>query len=124
MAVLVGLLTFIEIFVLSMLIGIIFGLITSLLFRGKVIDGENAPVEASIVVLLGLSSFFCSEALGQSGIVAILFCGMVTNLFTSKPPKTCGNTGSSSYLVHALDEFELSQWYGVDHGQVYKTKSF
>lgn len=77
-AIFLGLLTFIEIFVLSMVIGIAYGLIASLLFRGKIFKSEHAPVEGSLVVLLALSSFFTAEGLEKSGIVAILFCGMVS----------------------------------------------
>ncbi|GMH41368.1 hypothetical protein BSKO_09278 [Bryopsis sp. KO-2023] len=70
-------LTFVEIFVCSMLIGIAYGFIASLAFRTDVFRNKPSPVEASLVVLLALCSFSTSESLGQSRIVAILFCGMM-----------------------------------------------
>eukprot|EP00803_Ostreobium_quekettii_P001445 evm.model.scf_1418.5 EVM.evm.TU.scf_1418.5 scf_1418:40735-41127(+) len=47
-------------------------------FRTKKLRNQHHPLEASLVVLFALSSFFIGEALSFSGIVAILFCGIVS----------------------------------------------
>ncbi|GMH34525.1 hypothetical protein BSKO_02359 [Bryopsis sp. KO-2023] len=59
-----GMLTFVEIFVCSMLICIAYGFIASLAFKTDVVRNKHSPVEASLVVLLARYSFFTAESLG------------------------------------------------------------
>jgi solute carrier family 9 (sodium/hydrogen exchanger), member 8 len=72
---------FTVIFAGSLLIGVLIGLLASLLF--KYADMSKYPVlEASLLVTYAYSSYLLAQGLGLSGIVAILFTGMVMAHYT------------------------------------------
>jgi sodium/hydrogen exchanger 3 len=74
-------LEFIVIFAGSLLIGVLIGLLSSLLF--KYADMHKYPVlEASLLMTYAYSSYLLAQGLGLSGIVAILFTGMVMAHYT------------------------------------------
>jgi sodium/hydrogen exchanger 3 len=74
-------LEFVVIFAGSLLIGVLIGLLSSLLF--KYADMHKYPVlEASLLMTYAYSSYLLAQGLGLSGIVAILFTGMVMAHYT------------------------------------------
>ncbi len=74
-----ALLVFVAIFLGSTLIGGVAGAASALLFKAlRLSERPGAEVvEASLSFALPWAAFYASEALGLSGIVAILFCGVV-----------------------------------------------
>lgn len=56
------------------------GFLSSLLFKIKMLqsDDRHSPLEANIVILFAFASYFIADGVGESGIVSVLFCGMVT----------------------------------------------
>ena len=78
-AIMQALIVFISIFVGSMIIGITAGICSSLSF--KALDFRNHPqtlvLEAALAAGFPWMAYYASEALELSGIVAILFCGIV-----------------------------------------------
>lgn len=69
--------TFLAIFVGSMIIGVGFALLASLAIKSRYFRSDDTPLESSLVVLLAYGSYMLADGLKLSGIVAILFCGMV-----------------------------------------------
>tara|TARA_B100000795_G_scaffold266816_1_gene250614 strand:+ start:97 stop:1449 length:1353 start_codon:yes stop_codon:yes gene_type:complete len=74
-----ALLVFVAIFLGSTLIGGVAGAASALLFKALRLSERPGTevVEASLSFALPWAAFYASEALGLSGIVAILFCGVV-----------------------------------------------
>lgn len=60
--------------------GTMVGFVSSLLFKTKLLrsDDRHSPLEANIVILFAFASYFIADGVGESGIVAVLFCGMVS----------------------------------------------
>ena len=58
------------------------GFASSLLFKTKLLrtDDRHSPLEANIVILFAFASYFIADGLSESGIVAVLFCGMVSSI--------------------------------------------
>jgi NhaP-type Na+/H+ or K+/H+ antiporter len=58
--------------------GVFVGLLTSLVVKwnGFRINNES-DLESILVILFAFSSYLIADGLGLSGIVAVLFCGMV-----------------------------------------------
>ncbi len=57
--------------------GVVFALLASLAVKSKYFRSQDMPLESILVVLLAYSSYMLADGLKLSGIVAILFCGMV-----------------------------------------------
>ena len=78
-AVALALLVFVAIFLGSTLIGGVAGAASALLFKAQRLSERPGTevVEASLAFAFPWAAFYASEALGLSGIVAILFCGVV-----------------------------------------------
>lgn len=74
--------TFLAIFLGSCIVGIAFALLASWLVKSKYFRSDHLPLESCLVVLFAYSSYMLADGLGLSGIVAILFCGMVMAHFT------------------------------------------
>ena len=72
-------LVFVAIFLGSTLIGGLAGAASALLFKALRLSErrDTEVVEASLSFAFPWAAFYASEALGLSGIVAILFCGVV-----------------------------------------------
>eukprot|EP01023_Acetabularia_acetabulum_P066935 TRINITY_DN9122_c0_g1_i3.p1 TRINITY_DN9122_c0_g1~~TRINITY_DN9122_c0_g1_i3.p1 ORF type:complete len:593 (+),score=93.24 TRINITY_DN9122_c0_g1_i3:148-1926(+) len=68
---------FMLVFVGSMVIGVLWGLLFTLIFRSKWFVSEHAPLEACLVLIGALLSYYLAEGLTLSGIVAILFNGII-----------------------------------------------
>lgn len=82
--------TFVAIFAGSMVIGVGFALLASLAVKSKYFKTDEAPLESILVVLFAYGSYMLADGLKLSGIVAILFCGMV-----------CG-TGGTEWHMHTI----------------------
>eukprot|EP00967_Tisochrysis_lutea_P129744 scaffold223477_cov27-Tisochrysis_lutea.AAC.2 len=77
-------LVFCSIFLGSMLIGMLSGALSALLFKALRLSREEDKValEAALCFAFPWSSYYAAEALQLSGIVAILFCGIVMATYT------------------------------------------
>jgi len=75
---------FLKIFVGSTLIGVLFGMLSSYVTKhAHMSDHADALFkEAVLVAVFAWSSYFVAEAFELSGIVAILFCGIVMAKYT------------------------------------------
>jgi len=78
-----GIMQFLLIFVGSLLVGIVVGLLSSILL--KFTPFYTFPtLEFAMIILYAYSSYLLAEALQLSGIVAILFCGIIMAHYTRK----------------------------------------
>eukprot|EP01025_Chloroclados_australasicus_P047391 TRINITY_DN5297_c0_g1_i3.p1 TRINITY_DN5297_c0_g1~~TRINITY_DN5297_c0_g1_i3.p1 ORF type:complete len:609 (+),score=59.03 TRINITY_DN5297_c0_g1_i3:263-2089(+) len=68
---------FLLVFIGSMLIGVLSGLFFTILLRTKWFISEHVPLEACLVLISAFLSYYLAEGLTLSGIVAILFNGIV-----------------------------------------------
>ncbi|KAI9028384.1 Sodium/hydrogen exchanger family-domain-containing protein [Hyaloraphidium curvatum] len=66
---------FVLIFVGSVLIGLVFGLLSALLFKHSLIY-RYPPLESCVLTLLAYCSYLLANAMQLSGIVSLLFCGI------------------------------------------------
>ncbi|KAF2766709.1 sodium/hydrogen exchanger [Teratosphaeria nubilosa] len=66
---------FLLVFFGSLLIGLIIGLLTSLLLKFTHIRREP-KIESCVIILIAYASYFFANAIHMSGIVALLFCGI------------------------------------------------
>ena len=53
------------------------GFTSSLAFKTRYLRSDDTPLESIIVVLFAFSSYMLADGVSESGIVAVLFCGMV-----------------------------------------------
>ena len=98
-----ALLIFVAIFLGSMFIGGVAGLLSALGFKALRLNDhdDKQVVEASLSFAFPWVAFYASEALGLSGIVAILFCGMVMATYT-RPNLSAAAVRLTSELYDAL----------------------
>lgn len=64
--------------------GIVVAIVSSVIFKTGYFQADNM-LEPMLVILFAFSSYMMAEALKLSGIVSILFCGMV-GLSRHRPP--------------------------------------
>jgi len=64
---------------MSILIGVLVGITSSLLF--KKFDNINPIKEASMILLSGYLSYLVSEMLHLSGIISLFFCGVLLAIY-------------------------------------------
>jgi len=76
-----GILSFFVIFIGSMLCGIGVAIISSFAFKTGYFQADNM-LEPMLVILFAFTSYMVAEALELSGIVSILFCGIVMAKYT------------------------------------------
>lgn len=86
--------TFVAIFAGSMVIGVGFALLASLAVKSKYFRSDDTPLESILVVLFAYGSYMLADGLKLSGIVAILFSGMVrwgrhAARICNLPPRCC-----------------------------------
>ena len=98
-----ALLIFVAIFLGSMFIGGVAGLLSALGFKALRLNDHDDKqiVEASLSFAFPWMAFYASEALGLSGIVAILFCGMVMATYT-RPNLSAAAVRLTSEIYDAL----------------------
>jgi len=64
-------------------LGLLLGLALTALFRLCRLRGRG-PLEACYFLLCAYAAFCCGEALGLSGIIGSLFCGMMMGVYAKK----------------------------------------
>lgn len=68
---------FVGIFLGSMVVGFLLGLLAALIFSTHYFHNEDRNSEAGLMVVFALSSYLLANAMTLSGIVSTLFCAMV-----------------------------------------------
>jgi len=83
-AIIGAVLSFLQIFIGSMVIGIVAGMLSALVFKhmGLKHHEEIVFLEAALSFPFPWAAYFIAEALKLSGIVTILFCGIVMATYT------------------------------------------
>jgi NhaP-type Na+/H+ or K+/H+ antiporter len=86
LAALRGVGTFMTTFVLSTVIGTVIGSLSALLFKHVRMSKADAglEVERAILVTAPLISYMFAEGVQTSGVVAVLFTGIIMGRFTAK----------------------------------------
>jgi len=100
----IAILDFAIIFVSSTLIGILSGVLTALLFKS--LEIQDRVVEICVFLLLMYIPFLFAQALGVSGIVAILFMGIAARRYVR--PRL------SEYSQYLADEFSRVLSHGFE----------
>lgn len=108
---------FLEIFVGSLSTGVAVALVCALLFKYVGLAVNNLQnLECCLVVLFPYFSYMLAEGLGLSGIVAILFCGVVMKHYMF--PNLSGNaqafTAAFFQLISSLAETFVFIYMGLD----------
>jgi NhaP-type Na+/H+ or K+/H+ antiporter len=75
-------LTAIGVFVASVLVGITVGLILAKITKHCHVHSD-VPAELGLTIIFATSSYAIAETLHLSGIVSILFCGMIVNTYVA-----------------------------------------
>ena len=75
---------FLEVFVCSILIGIIAGLFTTLIFKHmRFLLAEKGVAEVALILVTGYSAYILSEWGHFSGVISMLFCGITLSHFNT-----------------------------------------
>lgn len=91
---------FIVIILVSVLIGFVFALILTLVFKyARFILKDNGVTEVGLIFLTGYISYLASELLGFSGVITMLFCGITLSHFNIYNMSASG-VQASKYLLH------------------------
>eukprot|EP00249_Psilotum_nudum_P022473 c28530_g1_i2 orf=145-2076(+) len=112
-----GVWSFLEIFVGSMSIGVAVALGCALLFKYAGLGVNNLQnLECCLVVLFPYIAYMLAEALGLSGIVAILFCGVVMKHYMLPNLSENAQAFTSSFfeLISSLAETFVFIYMGLD----------
>eukprot|EP00250_Pteridium_aquilinum_P014548 c22055_g1_i1 orf=447-2219(+) len=107
---------FLEIFVGSISAGVIVALICALLFKYAGLAVNNLQnLECCLVVLFPYFSYMLAESVGLSGIVAILFCGVVMKhyMFPNLSVNAQAFTASFFELLSSLAETFVFIYMGL-----------
>ena len=75
-------LNFIELTFFSVLIGVVFGVIPSLLTKHWRFLSHSAIIETSLLLCFAMCSYYVSELFDMSGIVTLLCCALVMSHYT------------------------------------------
>lgn len=75
-------LNFLSLGFVSMLIGLIAGIMSSILFKKCRFLTHSAITETLLIVIIAFISYFISEATEQSGIITLLTCGITMAHYT------------------------------------------
>ncbi|KAI5062725.1 hypothetical protein GOP47_0023264 [Adiantum capillus-veneris] len=108
---------FLTIFVGSISAGVIVALICALLFKYAGLAVNNLQnLECCLVVLFPYFSYMLAESVGLSGIVAILFCGVVMKhyMFPNLSINAQAFTSSFFELISSLAETFVFIYMGLD----------
>lgn len=75
------LISFIYLFCFSLLLGIVFGLTLSLLFK-KIDSFSHQPIkESSLILLIGYMVYLIGEFCGLSGVIALFTCAIIFSMY-------------------------------------------
>ena len=69
-------LNFIQLLILSMLLGFFLGLLSAFILKLSFSKSHSTDREVSILFLVGLSSYLLAERFGLSGVFSVFFCGI------------------------------------------------
>lgn len=53
------------------------GFASALSFKTRYLRSDDSPLESILVVLFAFSSYMLADGVNESGIISVLFCGMV-----------------------------------------------
>eukprot|EP00890_Picochlorum_soloecismus_P003899 jgi/Picsp_1/450/NSC_00448-R1_sodium hydrogen len=70
------LINFFRLSVLSLLLGVMLGLITAFILKTSFWQKHSTDREVSLLAALGFMSYLAAESLGLSGVFAVFFCGL------------------------------------------------
>lgn len=115
--VLAGIWRFFEIFGGSMFTGIAVALVCALLFKyaGLAVNRLH-NLESCLIVLFPYTAYMLAEGIGLSGIVSILFCGILMKhyTFSNLSDSTRSFTAGFFHLISSLAETFVFIYMGVD----------
>lgn len=90
------------------------GLVASLALKTRLLKSKHTPLESCLCILIAFASYMLADGLALSGIVSILFCGMVlpappsprSPCPTWRPPALlfCGMVLCAPVCLHNLPE--------------------
>eukprot|EP00884_Botryococcus_braunii_P015401 jgi/Botrbrau1/2544/Bobra.0079s0031.1 len=60
-----------------MTIGVLVGFLASLALKTRLLKSKHTPLESCLCILIAFASYMLADGLQLSGIVSILFCGMI-----------------------------------------------
>ena len=80
-SVFIALASFVTSFLGSLIIGVIFGLLSALMLKYTLLM-RYSSLETSLLLLLAYASYLLSNAIELSGIVSLLFCGITMKHYT------------------------------------------
>ncbi|XP_054777138.1 sodium/hydrogen exchanger 6-like [Prosopis cineraria] len=109
--------SFVEFFVGSMSAGVGVGFISALLFKHAGLDIYNLQnLESCLFVLFPYFSYMLAEGLGMSGIVSILFAGILMKRYTYSNLSTSSQRFVSSFfeLISSLAETFVFIYMGLN----------
>lgn len=93
---------FVLIIVVSVLIGFVFALLLTLVFKyARFILKDNGVTEVGLIFLTGYISYLASELLGFSGVITMLFCGITLSHFNTYNMSAAG-VQASKYIESNL----------------------
>ncbi|KAL6759442.1 Sodium/hydrogen exchanger family-domain-containing protein [Haematococcus lacustris] len=107
---------FVGIFLGSVAMGIVIGLLAALLFRSRwLASREDGNAEVGIVLVVAFISFLGAQAAHLSGICSILFCGMVMRRYVrpNLSSTACTKIDSLFKTMAALFELFLFVYIGL-----------
>ena len=106
---------FFTVCLFSVLVGILFGALTALIFKFFRFFKEHALNQTVIILMLGFFSYKTSEILGQSGVITLLTCGIVVSSYCGPNLSRTGvlTTGSTLQIASTISEAFLFIYLGM-----------
>jgi NhaP-type Na+/H+ or K+/H+ antiporter len=102
-----GIINFLLIFVCSALVGIIFGFLSAILLKTLRLR-DNRVIEMTIYLIACYAPYLISEALELSGIVSILFTGIVMKRYTSRNLSDDTTRDYADFIFRMLAQVQCS----------------
>lgn len=102
---------FLKLGLISICLGLVFGVCSSLLFKTCRFLCYSAVTETLLIIIIAMISYFVAEALQQSSIITLLTCGITMAHYTWYNLSPQGKTVSSvciSILGSAAESFVFS----------------
>jgi solute carrier family 9 (sodium/hydrogen exchanger), member 6/7 len=106
---------FFSICFLSVLIGIGFGIIVTLIFKYCRFINNSAITETSLIIVFGFTSYYISEVANQSGVICLLTAGILFSHYTNYNMSQTGKivTGATLQIVSQIVEAFLFIYLGI-----------
>lgn len=99
---------FIYISILSILLGVAFGLISAVISNFFISFKESPPKEVFLIILFSYLSYILSEVMGMSAIMTLFVCGVTMSHYTYHNISEASQKGSImaiNTLGHAAEAF-------------------